>query len=83
MKKSWSLQDAKNKFSQVVEDAQKDGPQIITKRGVEAVIVLSIADYKRLTKPETNIVDFFRQSPLYRIALDLERNKEPSRKVTL
>jgi prevent-host-death family protein len=37
----WQLQEAKNRFSQVVERALKQGPQIITRHGIEAVIVLS------------------------------------------
>lgn len=41
----WQLQEAKNKFSEVVEEALKRGPQLITKRGVETAIVLSYKDY--------------------------------------
>ena len=82
MKKVWSLQDAKNKFSEVVKEAQKEGPQVVTKRGIEVIIILSMEDYKKLTKPQTNIVEFFRKSPLHGIGLDLKRSKEPSRRVT-
>jgi antitoxin Phd len=39
--RSWQLQEAKNKFSRVVENAVNDGPQIITKRGVEVAIIIS------------------------------------------
>ena len=44
----WTLQDAKNKFSEVVEAAQKGEPQHVTKRGLNAVVVLSAAEYERL-----------------------------------
>lgn len=44
----WSLQDAKNKFSAVVEAASKGTPQTVTKRGKPAVVVLAVADYQRL-----------------------------------
>jgi len=47
----WSLQDAKNKFSAVVEAASKGTPQTVTKRGKPAVVVLSIRDYERLNQP--------------------------------
>ncbi|MDW6024718.1 type II toxin-antitoxin system Phd/YefM family antitoxin [Mesorhizobium sp. BAC0120] len=50
MGKVWTLEDAKNKFSAVVEAAQRGEPQRITKRGVDAVVVLSAQDYKRLSK---------------------------------
>lgn len=82
MKNIWSLQDAKNKFSQVVEEAQKEGPQVVTKRGIETIIILSIEDYKKLIKPKINLVEFFQKSPLHGTDLDLTRSKEPSRKVT-
>ncbi|MGA1865567.1 MAG: type II toxin-antitoxin system Phd/YefM family antitoxin [bacterium] len=81
MKKVWSLQDAKNKFSEVVKEAQKEGPQVVTKRGIEIVIILSIEDYKKLIKPEISLVEFFQKSPLHGTDLDLKRSKEPSRKV--
>ena len=41
MNTSWKLQDAKAKFSQVVENALKIGPQYVTRRGQEAVVILS------------------------------------------
>jgi prevent-host-death family protein len=44
----WSLQDAKNSFSAVVEAACNEGPQTVTKRGKRAVVVLSADEYDRL-----------------------------------
>lgn len=44
----WTLQDAKNKFSAVVEAARAGEPQHVTRRGVEAVVVLSAEEYRRL-----------------------------------
>lgn len=82
MLREWQLQEAKNKLSQVVDEALTQGPQIITRRGVEVVIVLSIADYQTLQKasaPQSNIVDFFRYSPLVEVELDLSRDKSPVR----
>ncbi len=46
----WSLQDAKNRFSAVVEAACKGTPQTVTKRGKPAVVVLSVAAYERLNR---------------------------------
>ena len=83
MKGTWSLQDAKNKFSQVVDEAHKGGPQIVTKRGVESVVIMSIDEYKKLIRPTTNLIEFFRESPLHGIDLDVERSKDVSRKVDL
>jgi antitoxin Phd len=47
---SWSLQDAKNSFSAVVDAALKGTPQTVTKRGKPAVVVLSVAEYERLSR---------------------------------
>lgn len=45
----WSLQDAKNSFSAVVDAASRGEPQTVTKRGKRAVVVLSAEEYDRLT----------------------------------
>ena len=75
MARAWQLQEAKNKFSEVVEEALKHGPQVITKRGKETVIVLSYADYRKMMLAQKKLSDFFRESPLVGIDLDLTRNK--------
>lgn len=46
----WTLQDAKNKFSAVVEAAQRGEPQHVTKRGADAVVVVSAEEFERLSK---------------------------------
>jgi prevent-host-death family protein len=79
MARAWQLQEAKNKFSEVVEEALKHGPQVITKRGKEAVIVLSYADYRKIMLSQKKLSDFFRESPLVGIDLDLTRDKSPTR----
>jgi antitoxin Phd len=48
MQASWTLQDAKNRFSAVVEAAQRGEPQLVTKRGAPAVVVVAVEDYARL-----------------------------------
>ena len=45
---AWPLQDAKARFSEVVEDALNGTPQHVTRRGREAVVVISEADYRAL-----------------------------------
>jgi len=79
----WQLQDAKNRFSNLVEKAKNIGPQIVTKHGEEAVVVLSVSEYKKLIKPKMNIVKFFRKSPLSDYDIDFERKKELPREITL
>ena len=79
----WQLQDAKSKFSQLVESAMADEPQIVTKHGHNAVVVLSYKDYEAMVKPENSIVDFFRDSPLAEAELELSRSKDFPREMEL
>ena len=74
MKRAWQLQEAKNRFSEVVEEAIKDGPQVVTKRGVETVVILSYSKYLELTAPRQKLSAFFRESPLAEVELDLRRD---------
>ena len=80
MIKTWQLQEAKNKFSRVVKDAVNSGPQIITKRGVEVAIVISYASYQKMVASRGRLSDFFRESPLVGIKMDLARDKGDARK---
>jgi len=75
MARIWQLQEAKNKLSEVVNEAIKHGPQIITKRGVETVIVLSYDQYRKAMLNQKKLSEFFRESPLAKLDLDLRRNK--------
>ncbi|MDR1490135.1 MAG: type II toxin-antitoxin system Phd/YefM family antitoxin [Desulfovibrio sp.] len=58
MTSQWTLQDAKNKFSAVVLAAQEGTPQVVTKRGVPAVVVVSADSYRELTRIENADMDF-------------------------
>jgi antitoxin Phd len=81
MNRTWQLQEAKNKFSEVVEEAIRNGPQVVTKRGVETAIVLSFEDYQKLLLNQQRLSTFFQQSPLADVAdeLDLSRDPRPAR----
>jgi prevent-host-death family protein len=79
MTRIWQLQEAKNKFSEVIEEALKDGPQIITRHGVETAIILSYGDYRQMLLNQQKLSDFFRESPLVGIELDLKRESSPWR----
>ena len=75
MARIWQLQEAKNKLSEVVEEAISHGPQVITKRGVEAVIVLSYAEYRKMILRQKPLSVFFQESPLAEETLDLSRDR--------
>ncbi|MBP7963313.1 MAG: type II toxin-antitoxin system Phd/YefM family antitoxin [Caldilineaceae bacterium] len=74
MIQSWQLQDAKNKFSKVIDDAVQVGPQLITRRGAEVAIVLSYAEYQRMVAAKSPLSIFFQNSPLADGELDLSRD---------
>ena len=79
----WQLQDAKNRFSEVINKALRNGPQVVTRRGKKTVVIMSVEQYQSLIKPKVNIVDFFQESPLRGEDLDLTRNKDVSREVAV
>ncbi len=81
--REWQLQEAKNRLSQVVDQALHDGPQTITLRGKPSAVVVSFDEYRRLTQPRTGLAQFFRQSPLREVELDLSRSADLSREVEL
>ncbi len=79
MKHVWQLQEAKNRFSEVVEEAISHGPQVITRRGVEAVIILSYTEYRRMLGAQKKLSEFFSDSPLAGIDIDLKRDTGEAR----
>jgi antitoxin Phd len=46
--RSWPVQDAKARFSELLEASLSIGPQLVTRRGVEAAVLVSVAEWKRL-----------------------------------
>jgi antitoxin Phd len=46
--KTWQVQDAKARFSELLEDCLKDGPQLVTKRGIDAAVLVPVDEWKRL-----------------------------------
>jgi prevent-host-death family protein len=80
---SWQLQEAKNKLSKVVEEARKSGPQVITVRGKEAAVVLSIEEYRRIAPKKESLAEFFANSPLQGSDLEIERVPDFDREIDL
>lgn len=79
----WPLQDAKNRFSEVVRLATEEGPQTVTKHGRPSVVVMSFEHYRQLNQPKTSLVEFFQTSPLSGVDLDLRRTASTSRDIDL
>jgi antitoxin Phd len=78
----WQLQAAKQHFSELVERARRDGPQVVTKHGKDAVVVVSAEEYRRLRGGGPSLVEFIRSAPDFD-ALDLDRSPDDGRDVEL
>lgn len=76
---TWSIAEAKAKFSEVVERAKHEGPQRVTKNGRDAVVVVSAEEWDRRAERKGTLADFFYNSPLRGSGIDLERDKTPPR----
>ena len=73
----WKLAEAKNKFSEVVKRALTEGPQKVTRRR-DAVVILSEADYQRLTGQRPSFREYLMSGPSL-ADIDLERDQSPMR----
>ena len=81
--KTWQLQEAKARLSEVIKKAAKEGPQNITVHGESRAVVLSPAEYKRMKHPQASFVEFMRRSPLCGLELDLKRKQTLTRKTDI
>ena len=75
----WSLQDAKNRFSAVVDAALAGEPQEVTRRGRPAVVVLSAAEYARILAEARGSRGSFAQHLLNQPRGELEDERAPAR----
>lgn len=82
--KSWAVSEAKAKFSEVVDAALGGEPQIITRRGADAAVVVSAESYRALTRRRNgSLVEFFARSPHREIEIAPKRDRASGRNVRL
>ncbi len=82
--RAWQIQEAKAHLSELVRETELAGPQAITWHGREVAVVLSRAEYERLTGTGETLVEFIRRSPFFGADdIDLERDPSLTRDVTL
>ena len=79
---SWQLQEAKQRFSQLVQRALDEGPQVVTRRGQEAVVVLSAKEFRRLTGDVPDFKEFLLSAPDLEV-LEIRRAADRARTVEL
>jgi prevent-host-death family protein len=81
--KIWTVAEAKAKFSEVIELARQENPQMISRNGRPAVVIVSAEEWARKTKRRGTFADFLLNSPLKGVDLDLRRPKEKPRSLEL
>jgi antitoxin Phd len=79
---SWQLQEAKTRLSEVIGNAQTQGPQIITRHGAERAVVLSIEDYRALTAYKPDLRAYLLAGPKVD-SLEIERDPDSGREILL
>jgi prevent-host-death family protein len=80
---SWTVAEAKAKFSEIIERATSEGPQTITRRGRTAAVIVAAEEWQRKTKRVGNLAEFFAESPLRASGLKIRRLKQRPRKINL
>jgi prevent-host-death family protein len=77
---SWKLQDAKARFSEVVERALHDGPQIVTRHGENAVVIVAYRDFVG-AEPTQEFKDFLMSIPP--LGLEIKPSRRRPRRTEL
>ncbi len=80
--RKWQVQSAKNKLSEVIQQAMNGEPQLITKNGRPAVYVISVNDYEKLTCKK-DLKQLLLSSPHKEMAIPLERPADKGREITV
>jgi prevent-host-death family protein len=80
---AWTVAEAKAKLSKVIARAKSDGPQMITRNGQRAVVVVAADEWERKTKRKGNLAEFFAASPLRGSGMNVKRLTSHLRKVEL
>lgn len=79
---AWQVQEAKQRFSELIRSAVREGPQVITRHGEEVVVVLAAEEFHRLRGGTLDFKDFLRSAPDLD-ALDLRRGRTVARRIAL
>jgi antitoxin Phd len=75
----WQLQEAKAKFSEVVQKAIDEGPQTVTRRGKEVVVIVSAKEFHGSRKPQVDLKELLASAPVE--GVDLERPEDYGREI--
>jgi prevent-host-death family protein len=79
----WQVQEAKQRFSEVLRAAEAGEPQIVTKHGEEVAVVIDIAEYRRLRGESLSLMDYLRFDPAADADFDVDRRPDVPREIDL
>jgi prevent-host-death family protein len=79
----WQIQEAKAKFSELIDTVLRDGSQRISKHGEEVAVILSKEAFDKLSRPSDSLLHFFKNAPCQEVELDLTREKDTPREFLL
>lgn len=79
---TWQVQQAKSRFSELLERAQREGPQTITRHGRDRAVLLSVEDYRALVSGRSDFRSYLLGGPKVD-TFDVERDRDPGREVSL
>ena len=82
-KQNWSVASAKARFSELIEKAESEGPQTVTRNGRPAAVLVSIEEWERKTARKGTLTEFFQNSPLHDSGIEFVRLDHPPRKIDL
>ena len=74
----WQLQEAKQRFSELIRQARSKGPQVVTRHGEDVAVVVGIEEYRRLTGDKPDFKQFLLAAPDLD-ALEIDRARERAR----
>jgi antitoxin Phd len=81
--KTWQLQEAKARFSELVNEVMEDGYHTITKNGQPVVVIISHEEFEKFKKPTKTLGQFLAESPFSKYDLDIKRDKSPGKDIDL
>ena len=72
---TWPVQDAKARFSELLDACVNEGPQLVTRRGAETAVLVPITEWKRLSNSARPSLKFLLLSDIGRTDLKLPQRK--------
>jgi prevent-host-death family protein len=80
---TWQIKDARANFSTLVDKAIGEGPQIVTRNGKKIVVVVAADEWESRKSRQSDLVEFFANSPLNEEGVEIERVRDYPRELDL